>query len=82
MTSGPSLAGSVLRWAAILGNRSVVESRLLGLGGSSSRMIRRISSNAASLQPLLLERRRAGQQFVQEHAQGVDVAAGVDVLAR
>ena len=33
-------------------------------------------------QPLPLERRRAGQEFVQEHAQGIDVAAGVDVRAR
>ncbi len=31
--------------------------------------------------PLLVERRRARQQLVQEHAQRVDVAAGVDVQA-
>ena len=31
------------------------------------------------LEPLLGERRRAGQQLVQEHAERVDVAAGVDV---
>ena len=54
-------------------------SRVLGLGGSSSRMIRSISSNAASCSRFLLERRRAGQQLVQQHAQRVDVAAGVDV---
>ncbi len=31
---------------------------------------------------VLIERRRAGQQLVQEHTQRVDVAAGVDVHAR
>ena len=31
--------------------------------------------------PLLVERRRAGEQFVEQHAQRVDVAAGVDVEA-
>ena len=30
-------------------------------------------------QPLLVERRRAGQQLVQQHAQAVDVAARVHV---
>ena len=33
------------------------------------------------LEGLLVERRGAGQQLVEEHAQGVDVAAGVDVQA-
>ena len=60
-------------------SHSVVESRLLGFCGSSSRMIRRISSIAASLNSFHSERRRAGQEFVQKHTQGIDVAAGVDV---
>ena len=55
-----------------------VDSRVLGLGGSSSRMIRRISSYAAS-QSLLVKRRRAGQQLVEQHAQAIDVAARVHV---
>ena len=63
----------------MVGNSSLVLSRVLGFGGSSSRMIRSISSNAASLQPLALERRGAGQQLVEQHAQRIDVAAGVDV---
>ena len=58
-----------------------VLSRVLGLGGSSSRMMRRISSYPAFLNRSLVERRRAGQQLVQQHAQRVDVAAGVDVEA-
>ena len=59
-------------------------SRVLGFGGSSSLMIRRISSYAAAGEPLAVERRRAGEQLVQEHAEAVDVAAvstssGVDL---
>jgi hypothetical protein len=42
-----SFAGSVLRQAATAGSVSQVESRWLGLGGSSSRITRRISSYAA-----------------------------------
>ena len=56
-------------------------SRRLGRGGSSSRMIRSISSQAASLEPLRLQRRRAGQQLVEEHAEGVDVGPRVHVEA-
>ena len=59
-----------------------VLSRMLGVGGSSSRMIRRISSKAACLERLGIERGRAGQQLVEQDAQRVDVAAGVDVQAR
>ena len=54
-------------------------SRVLGLGGSSSRMIRSISSNAASCSRLRSSGVDAGQQLVQQHAQRIDVAAGVDV---
>ena len=36
---------------------------------------------AGLAQPLLVERRGAGEQFVEQHAQRVDVAAGVDVQA-
>ena len=55
--------------------------RVLGLGGSSSRMMRRISSKAACCQPILVERRGARQQLVQQHAQRIDVAPRVDVQA-
>ena len=49
-TSLVSLAGSVCRCAAIDGSESFDSlSRVLGFGGSSSRMIRRISSYAACL---------------------------------
>jgi len=44
-TSLFSFAGSTCRWAATDGRVSFdSDSRVLGLGGSSSRMIRRISS--------------------------------------
>ena len=56
-------------------------SRVLGFGGSSSRIIRRISSYAALRESLLVERRRAGQQFVEQHAERIDVGARVDVQA-
>jgi hypothetical protein len=46
-TSLPSRFGSIRRLAAIAGNSSLPLSRVLGLGGSSSRMIRSNSSNAA-----------------------------------
>ena len=49
------------RLAAIEGSASLELSRVLGLGGSSSRMIRSISSNAASCSRFPPERRRAGQ---------------------
>ena len=61
------------------GSVSAELSRVLGRGGSSSRMIRRISSQAASLNRSLLQRRRAGQQFVEQHAERIDVRAGVHV---
>ena len=47
-----SRRGSTLRAAAIDGSSSVVESRVLGLGGSSSRINRRISRSAASFSRL------------------------------
>ena len=55
-----SLAGSVLRCAAIDGSRSpdwLI--RVLGRGGSSSRMIRRISSSRCSVEPFAVKRSRA-----------------------
>ena len=66
-TSRVSFAGSRCRCAEIDGQRllRVADSRVLGLGGSSSRIIRSISANAACCSRLLLQRRRAGQQFVQ-----------------
>ena len=53
--------------------------RVLGRGGSSSRMIRRISSKAAACSRSLSNGVVAGQQLVQQHAQRIDVAARVDV---
>ncbi len=44
-----SLSGSVWRLAARLGSASLDESRVLGRGGSSSRITRRTSSQAACL---------------------------------
>ena len=55
--------------------------RLLGRGGSVSRMRRRTSSWAACSEFLRAERRGAGQQFVQQDAQRIDVAAGIHVDA-
>ena len=48
LTSLLKRAGSVCRLAAIDGSASLELSRVLGRGGSSSPMIRRISSNAAA----------------------------------
>ena len=69
--SRPSRRGSALRLAetVVQRRRPSVLSRVLGLGGSSSRMIRRISSKAACRKRLPVERRRPGQQLVQQHAQ-------------
>ena len=81
-TSFVSRAGSVRRCAASEGRRSPESlSRVEGFGGSSSRIRRRISEYAAWRSLLLLQRRRAGQQLVEQHAQRVDVAARVDVQA-
>ena len=46
-TSRVSFSGSVCRLAARLGSASLDESRRLGRGGSSSRITRRTSSQAA-----------------------------------
>ena len=56
-----------------------VASRVLGRTGSFSRIVRRISSMPERHQFLRIERRAAGQQFVEQHAQAVDVAARVNV---
>ena len=56
-----------------------VLSRVEGRAGSFSRIVRRISSRPACEQFLRVERRLAGEQFVEQHAQAVDVAARVDV---
>ena len=55
--------------------------RVLGFGGSSSRMTRRIIVEAA-LQQLRSASKGVvpGEQFVEDDAQRVDVAAGVDVV--
>ena len=61
-----SLALSVLR-------------RVEGFGGSTSRMQPAHLVKAGLQQFLGVERRAAGEQFVEQHAKAVDVAAGVDV---
>ena len=53
-TSRVSFFGSSLRTAAMLGRSSADDSRVLGLGGSTSRMTRSISSNAAARNSLEL----------------------------
>ena len=78
-TSRASRAGSVPRDAAIDAVSSVVASRVLGFGGSSSRIRRRTSVNAASRSRWPLQRRGAGQQLVEQDAERIDVAARVHV---
>ena len=56
-----------------------VLSFVLGLGGSSSRMIRSVSSKPTVSQLAGVRRCAAGQKFIQQDAQRIDVAAGVDV---
>ena len=58
---------------------SIVLKRVEGRGGSFSRIVRRISSRPACSKLLGVERRLAGQQFVKQHAQAVNVAARVNV---
>ena len=53
--------------------------RELGRGGSSSRMIRRSSSYGRHSADGPVKRRGAGQQFVEQHTQRVDVAASIDI---
>ena len=79
-TNRPSFAGSVCRLAATLGLLSVgTQPARSASAASCSRISRSISSRAAFLIVSRVERRRAGQQFVQDHAQGVDVGPRVDV---
>ena len=54
-------------------------SLVLGLGGSSSRMIRSVSSNAASRSRFCSNGVVPVKQLVEQHAERIDVAAGVDV---
>ena len=56
--------------------------RLLGRGGSSSRSVRWISARPARAQRLRVERPLAREQLVEQHAERVDVRAGVDVEVR
>ena len=56
------------RLAAMLGRASAVLSLVLGRGGSTSRTIRSISRIAPRLNCLRVDRRRAGQQLVEDHA--------------
>jgi len=62
---------------ALAGLAWVWVQRVLGLGGSSSAMMRRISSYPAEKQRLLVEGWRPGEEFVKEHTKAVDVRAGV-----
>ena len=66
-------------WRRSTASDSLVLSRVLGRGGSSSRMIRSISSNAAERSRWRSNGVSPVKQFVEQHAQRVDVAARVDV---
>ena len=61
------------------GQRLRTAQPVLGLGGSSSRISRSISSKRRLLESFALQRRAARQQLVQQHPQAVNVAARVDV---
>ena len=63
----------------MLGRVSDVLSRVLGRGGSSSRISRTISCSAAGRSRLRSSGVVPVKQLVEQHAQRVDVAAGVDV---
>ena len=82
-TSFASRAGSVRRCAAIdaSGSPDPAQPRA-GLGRLVLRIRRRISAYASSRSLLPLQRRRAGQQLVEQNAQRVDVAPRVDVPGR
>ena len=67
------------RLAAIDGSVSLELSLVLGLGGSSSRMIRSTSSNAASRSRFRSKGVEPVKQLIEQHAERIDVAAGVDV---
>ena len=56
--------------------------RLLGRGGSSSRRVRWISARPGPAQRLRVEGAFAREQLVEQHAERVDVRAGVDVEVR
>ena len=53
--------------------------RVLGRGASVSRIVRRIPSRSCFAERLAVERQPADQQFVEQHAERIDVAARVDV---
>ena len=63
----------------MLGNSSVVLSRVLGRGGSCFPDQAQHFQKRDLLHPLPSEWRRPGQQFVEKDAERIDVAAGVDV---
>ena len=69
------------RWAVVVAPRLHVLSRVVGLGGSFSRIIRITSSKPPEPTISCVEWRAARQQFVEQHAEAVDVAAGVHVQA-
>ena len=76
-------SGSACRCCAMVVSSasSIVLKRVEGRSGSFSRIVRRISSRPACKQFLRVEGRLAGEQFVEQHAQRVDVAARIDVQA-
>ena len=71
--------GSVCRVAARLGSVSDVLIRLLGVGGSTSRISRSISSSAAFLNVSRSIGVLPVKQLVKDHAQGINVGTRVDV---
>ena len=71
-----AVPGSTPRSAAIAGRSAEPPRRALGRGGSSSRTRRSTSSRPAPVTRSRLQRRRAGQQLVQQDAERVDVRRG------
>ena len=59
------------------GSVSLAESRRLGLGGSSSRHDAEHFVEGGGTEALFIERGFAREEFVDQHAQRVDVAASI-----
>ena len=81
--TGPAAAGRPCGWPRrSSASRPACSAACSACGGSSSRMIRRISSKAGLAERLLVERRRAGQQLVEQHAQASRCRCGCRRPAR
>ncbi len=67
-------------WATLVRSSRPSElTRADGRGGSTSRILRRISSKPSRSIVAVIDRLMAGQQFVEQHTEAVDVAARIDV---